>query len=48
MELRSFMFSFLGEIAKHCPESIATVLGEIVPYLISNIVLFPDSLDPNG
>lgn len=46
-QVRQFIFSFVGEIAKKCPKGLVPFVDSLVPILINNLFILPPELDPS-
>ena len=45
-QVRQFVFSFLGEVAKSCPKGLFPYVEALFPILLNNVFILPPELDP--
>jgi len=45
-QVRQFVFSFLGEVAKSCPKGLFPYIENAYPILLNNLFILPSELDP--
>ena len=46
-QVRQFILSFVGELAKRCPNILQGKIALFVPIIVKNLYILPADLDPN-